>query len=68
MPEDPARLDGWLARNVLRPSMPLFDEARATATFAAAGQRLLAAFGDEADALDRSIALVLDRLAEAGLG
>jgi uncharacterized protein len=28
VPEDPARLDGWLARNVLRPSMPLFDEAR----------------------------------------
>jgi hypothetical protein len=28
VPEDPARLDGWVARNVLRPSMPLFDEAR----------------------------------------
>jgi hypothetical protein len=28
VPEHPARLDGWLARNVLRPSMPLFDEAR----------------------------------------
>ena len=27
-PEDPAQLGGWLARNVLRPSMPLFDEAR----------------------------------------
>ena len=28
VPEEPARLDGWVARNVLRPSMPLFDEAR----------------------------------------
>ncbi len=28
VPEDPGRLGGWLARNVLRPSMPLFDEAR----------------------------------------
>lgn len=28
VPEDPAKLDGWLVRNVLRPSMPLFDEAR----------------------------------------
>src|SRR5262249_46087090 len=28
IPEDPAQLGGWLARNVLRPSMPLFDEAR----------------------------------------
>ena len=28
VPEDPSRLGGWLARNVLRPSMPLFDEAR----------------------------------------
>jgi hypothetical protein len=28
VPEDPAQLGGWLARNVLRPSMPLFDEAR----------------------------------------
>src|SRR3984957_9068902 len=28
VPEDPARLGGWLARNVLGPSMPLFDEAR----------------------------------------
>jgi uncharacterized protein len=28
VPEDPARLGDWLARNVLRPSMPLFDEAR----------------------------------------
>lgn len=28
IPEDPSRLGGWLARNVLRPSMPLFDEAR----------------------------------------
>jgi hypothetical protein len=28
VPEDPAGFDGWLARNVLRPSMPLFDEAR----------------------------------------
>lgn len=27
-PEDFAQLGGWLARNVLRPSMPLFDEAR----------------------------------------
>ena len=27
-PEDSAQLGGWLARNVLRPSMPLFDEAR----------------------------------------
>jgi uncharacterized protein len=28
VPEDPAQIGGWLARNVLRPSMPLFDEAR----------------------------------------
>jgi hypothetical protein len=28
VPEDPDRLGHWLARNVLRPSMPLFDEAR----------------------------------------
>ncbi|MGH3290510.1 MAG: AAA family ATPase [Trebonia sp.] len=28
VPEDPRQLGGWLARNVLRPSMPLFDEAR----------------------------------------
>jgi hypothetical protein len=28
VPEDPAQLGGWLTRNVLRPSMPLFDEAR----------------------------------------
>jgi uncharacterized protein len=28
VPEDPAQLGSWLARNVLRPSMPLFDEAR----------------------------------------
>jgi DNA-binding MarR family transcriptional regulator len=28
VPENPAQLGGWLARNVLRPSMPLFDEAR----------------------------------------
>ena len=28
VPESPAQLGGWLARNVLRPSMPLFDEAR----------------------------------------
>jgi hypothetical protein len=28
IPEDPGQLGGWLARNVLRPSMPLFDEAR----------------------------------------
>jgi uncharacterized protein len=28
VPEDPADLGGWMARNVLRPSMPLFDEAR----------------------------------------
>ena len=27
VPQDPAQLGGWLARNVLRPSMPLFDEA-----------------------------------------
>ena len=27
VPENPARLGDWLARNVLRPSMPLFDEA-----------------------------------------
>jgi hypothetical protein len=28
VPEDPGQLGDWLARNVLRPSMPLFDEAR----------------------------------------
>jgi hypothetical protein len=28
VPDDPAELGDWLARNVLRPSMPLFDEAR----------------------------------------
>ncbi len=28
VPEAPEQLGGWLARNVLRPSMPLFDEAR----------------------------------------
>lgn len=28
VPEDPARINAWLARNVMRPSMPLFDEAR----------------------------------------
>src|SRR5215475_7214144 len=28
IPGDPGQLGGWLARNVLRPSMPLFDEAR----------------------------------------
>jgi hypothetical protein len=28
VPENPAQLGGWLARNVLRPAMPLFDEAR----------------------------------------
>ena len=28
IPEDPGQLGDWLARNVLRPSMPLFDEAR----------------------------------------
>lgn len=28
IPEKPGQLGGWLARNVLRPSMPLFDEAR----------------------------------------
>jgi uncharacterized protein len=28
VPEDPRKLGSWLARNVLRPSMPLFDEAR----------------------------------------
>jgi uncharacterized protein len=28
VPEDPAKLGGWLSRNVLHPSMPLFDEAR----------------------------------------
>jgi len=27
VPEDPARIGDWLARNVLRPTMPLFDEA-----------------------------------------
>jgi hypothetical protein len=26
VPEDPARLGGWIARNVLRPTMPLFAE------------------------------------------
>ena len=28
VPGDPGQIGGWLARNVLRPSMPLFDEAR----------------------------------------
>src|ERR1019366_6728874 len=28
VPEDPGQLGDWLVRNVLRPSMPLFDEAR----------------------------------------
>jgi hypothetical protein len=28
VPPDPRQLGSWLARNVLRPSMPLFDEAR----------------------------------------
>ena len=28
VPDDPGQLGDWLARNVLRPSMPLFDEAR----------------------------------------
>jgi uncharacterized protein len=28
VPDDPRQLGNWLARNVLRPSMPLFDEAR----------------------------------------
>jgi hypothetical protein len=28
IPEDPGQIGEWLARNVLRPSMPLFDEAR----------------------------------------
>lgn len=28
VPEEPGQLGGWLAQNVLRPSMPLFDEAR----------------------------------------
>jgi hypothetical protein len=28
VPDDPGRLGGWLVRNILRPSMPLFDEAR----------------------------------------
>jgi hypothetical protein len=28
VPEEPARLDRWLERNVMRPVMPLFDEAR----------------------------------------
>jgi hypothetical protein len=27
VPENPERLGNWMARNVLRPSMPLFDEA-----------------------------------------
>jgi hypothetical protein len=27
VPEDPAAIGGWLARNVLRPGVPLFDEA-----------------------------------------
>jgi len=27
VPEDPTRIGTWLARNVLRPSVPLFDEA-----------------------------------------
>jgi uncharacterized protein len=28
VPEDPEQIGEWLVRNVLRPSMPLFDEAR----------------------------------------
>lgn len=28
VPEDTAQIGGWLIRNVMRPSMPLFDEAR----------------------------------------
>lgn len=28
IPEDQGQFGGWLARNVMRPSMPLFDEAR----------------------------------------
>ena len=28
VPEDPGQIGDWLIRNVLRPSMPLFDEAR----------------------------------------
>jgi uncharacterized protein len=28
VPEDPGQIGDWLARNVMRPSMPLFDEAR----------------------------------------
>ena len=28
VPEDPGRIGEWLVRNVMRPSMPLFDEAR----------------------------------------
>lgn len=28
IPEDPGQIDRWLARNVMRPAMPLFDEAR----------------------------------------
>lgn len=28
VPEDPGQLGRWLARNVLRPVMPLFDESR----------------------------------------
>ena len=28
VPENPVRLGDWMERNVLRPSMPLFDEAR----------------------------------------
>jgi hypothetical protein len=28
VPEDAGQIGGWLARNVMRPSMPLFDEAR----------------------------------------
>jgi DNA-binding MarR family transcriptional regulator len=28
VPEDPSQIGEWLVRNVMRPSMPLFDEAR----------------------------------------
>ena len=27
VPEEPGQIGAWLARNVLRPSVPLFDEA-----------------------------------------
>jgi uncharacterized protein len=28
VPEDTGQIGAWLVRNVMRPSMPLFDEAR----------------------------------------